>query len=104
MRSDVAETLSLKIGEPCVFSTPATSVRSLIGTGRPASNPRAPAGFRISALALSRARSKHSVGSALTLPSTSVTRFSTTSNSSSGETSPERKMSTTVQAVSRIRS
>ncbi len=32
--------LSLKIGEPCVERTPATSVRSLIGTGRPASRPR----------------------------------------------------------------
>ncbi|MFK4509017.1 hypothetical protein ABIF81_004195 [Bradyrhizobium daqingense] len=51
MRSDFAGMLSLKIGEPWVFSTPATSVRSLIGTGRPASRPRAPAGFCISALA-----------------------------------------------------
>ena len=104
MRSDFAGMLSLKIGEPCVFRTPATSVRSLIGNGRPASSPRAPAGFCISAFALSRARSKHSVGSALTLPSTSLMRFSTTSSSSSGETSPERSLSTTVQAVSRIRS
>ncbi|MFK4646447.1 hypothetical protein ABIF96_005021 [Bradyrhizobium ottawaense] len=104
MRSDLAGILSLKIGEPCVFSTPATSVRSLIGTGRPASSPRAPAGFRIKALALSRARWKHRIGSAFTLPSTSLMRFSTTSSSSSGETSPDRSLSTTAQAVSRIRS
>ena len=102
--SDVAGMLSLKIGEPWVFSTPATSVRSLIGSGRPASNPRAPAGFRISTLRLSPARSKHSVGSALTLPSTSLMRFSSTSSSSSGETSPDRSLSTTAQAVSRINS
>ena len=38
------------------------SVRSLIGTGRPASRPRSPAGRCISASACARARSKHSVG------------------------------------------
>ncbi len=102
MRSDFAGMLSLKIGEPCVFNTPATSVRSLIGTGRPASSPRAPAGFCISAFALVLARSKHSIGSALTLPSTSLMRFSSTSSSSSGETSPDRSLSTIAHAVSRI--
>ncbi len=35
--SEVGATKSAKIGEPCVVRTPATEVRSLIGTGRPAS-------------------------------------------------------------------
>ena len=39
-----------------------------------------------------RARSKHSVGSALTLPSTSAMRFSSASSSSSGETSPASQL------------
>src|SRR5262245_8725854 len=34
-RFDVSGTWSAKIGEPYVVRTPATSVRSLIGTGRP---------------------------------------------------------------------
>ena len=42
---------SLKIGEPCVERTPATSVRSLIGTGRPARIPRSATGFAINSLA-----------------------------------------------------
>ena len=49
-----------------VVRTPATSVRSLIGTGRPPSSPRSPGGRASSRSAWSRARSKHNVGSALT--------------------------------------
>jgi len=50
-----------------VVSTPATAVRSLIGTGSPASKPRLPTGRFINSLACVRARSKQSVGSALNL-------------------------------------
>ncbi|MCS3690115.1 hypothetical protein ABIF07_002860 [Bradyrhizobium elkanii] len=90
----------MKIGEPCVVSTPATAVRSLIGTGRPASRPRSLTGFCIRALAWVRARSKQSVGSAFTLPSTSAMRVSSTSSRSSGVTSPAFSFSTTAHAVS----
>ena len=70
--SDCLAIVSLKIGDPCVVFTPATSLRSLIGTGSPPSRPRSPDGFCISALAFSRARSKQRIGSALVLPSTST--------------------------------
>src|SRR5258708_7906011 len=95
--------VSLKIGEPCVFSTPSTLSRSLIGIGIPASRPRSPTGFFINALAWVRARSKHSVGKALTLPSTSAIRCSSTSSRSSGVTSPEFSFSMTAHAVARPR-
>src|SRR5215467_11037732 len=39
---DLAGTWLAKIGEPYVVRTPATSVRSLIETGRPASQPASP--------------------------------------------------------------
>jgi len=54
----------------------------------PASRPRSESGFSISVFACARARSKQSVGKALTLPSTSAIRFSSTSSRSSGVTSP----------------
>ncbi len=77
--------------------------RSLIGIGIPASRPRSPTGFFINALAWVRARSKHSVGKALTLPSTSAIRCSSTSSRSSGVTSPEFSFSMTAHAVARTR-
>ena len=101
---DLVAMLSLKIGEPCVVSTPATSVRSLIGTGSPASRPRSPTGFFISWSAWLRARSKQSVGSALTWPSTSAIRASRASSRSCGVMSPCRNRSTMSQAVARTSS
>ena len=64
--SDFSGMWSLKIGDPCVERTPATSFRSLIGIGMPASAPRSATGSFISRSAWARARSKQSVGSALT--------------------------------------
>ena len=49
--SEVSGIRSLKIGEPCVERTPATSVRSLMGSGRPARMPRSAIGFFISSVA-----------------------------------------------------
>ena len=93
-----------KMGEPCVERTPATSVRSLIGTGRPASTPRSSIGLAISCRACSRARSKQRVGSALTMPSTAAMRVSSASRQSSGEIDPALRPSTICVAVMRIRS
>jgi hypothetical protein len=72
--------------------TPATSVRSLIETGNPASQPASPAASVVAPpcmmrRARSRARSRHRVGSAFTAGSTSAMRWAEASTSSRGEIS-----------------
>src|SRR3984893_13724012 len=92
------------MGEPWVVRTPSTGIRSLMGTGRPASGPRAEKGSRISRSACARARSKHSVGKALTEPSTAAIRASSASSRSWGVTSPRCRRSTIVTASALINS
>jgi hypothetical protein len=103
-RSESVAMVSLKMSEPCVERTPATSQRSLMGTGRPASLPRSWAGNSINRSACSRARPKQSVTSALTGALTAAMRFSRASRHSSGETAPMRRRSVTSTAVRRVRS
>jgi hypothetical protein len=76
----------------------------LIATGNPASGPRSAIGRPISAFAADRARSKHTVGKALTAPSTRAIRASKASRHSSGDTSPAARWRTTCNAVRGIRS
>ena len=74
--------------------TPATSVKSLIAIGRPA---RRLVFFTLFAAA--RARSKQSVGRALTAPSTALIRASAASSNSRGETLPDLTSLTACVAV-----
>ncbi len=103
-RFDFAGTLSAWIGEPKVVRTPATSTRSLIGTGSPASTPRASTGRRMRSSAAARARSKHSVGSAFTAGSTAAMRASSASSRSCGRISSRRSRRTTSVASMAMRS
>src|SRR5690606_3997090 len=94
----------LKMGEPKVVHTPSTSVRSLIGTGSPARSPRASTGRSSSRRACALARSKHSVGKALTAGSTSLILASSTSRRSSGVMACAFRRSTRETADALIRS
>ena len=85
-------TLSAKMCEPWVVRTPATSIRSLMLTGRPCSGPSGlPSRTAASALrALSRASSAMMVTKALIFGWLRMIAPSTTSTYSSGESLPRR--------------